>query len=233
VVSSTTEEKVRVRGLVIAVLVCATPYVFGAEIYEEIRVGYANDFAVELGFRLDRISPELPFSTKISGGYIRQVSAGNADDARQVFINNATNGSPSEYGESWYYGVTLGYDVFTANSFHVTAFATGKQNRYSAYFIFTGGNEAFRVTTTQFGVGGGLELTIRSAPGSTGFTLGGGAEYYFPSRIDSHGTYFYTPDGTDSRPREDFTYLDADATINQPRLRPFVALGVQVPIRLQ
>ena len=207
--------------------------VFGANVYEEFRVGYANDFAVELGFKLDELSPELPLSVKASGGYIRQVSAGNADAARQVFINDATNGSPSEYGESWYYGVTLAYEFITADSLGVSVFGSGKRNQYNAFFIFTGGNEAFRVTTTQFGVGGGLELVVRSEPGKSGFALGGGAEYYFLSRIDSHGTFFYTPDGVDSRPRNDFTFEDADETINQPRLRPFVTLAVLVPIALR
>jgi hypothetical protein len=132
-----------------------------------------------------------------------------------------------------YYGVNVGYQIMSSDSFHLSAFASGKQNVYSAFFVFTGGNEAFRVTTTQFGVGGGLDLVIQSEPGTTGLALGAGVEYYFKSRIDSHGTYFYTPDGTDSRPRNDYTYEDADAAINQPELRPFVHLALLIPLRFR
>ena len=214
----------------IVLLVLLTAAAGAMDLYEEFRFGYGNDFAAELGFRITDISPELPLSLKASGGYIRQISAGNADDARAIFINDATNGTPSEYGESWYYGVTIGYTIFSGDTFQVEAFGVGRQNIYNAFFVFTGGNEAFRVTTTQFGVGGGAELVFSGDGGTAEFALSGGVEYYFPSRIDSHGTYFYTPDGTDSRPRNDYTYEDADAAINQPTLRPFATFAVMIPL---
>ena len=221
------------RGLIIIIVAAALPVLANsANVYEEFRVGYANDFAVEVGFQVTDLSSELPIGIKGSLGYIRQVQAGNADDARSIFINDGTAGSPSEYGESWFYGFTVGYQIFAKDSFQLNLMALGRQNRYSAYFIFTGGNEAFRVTTTQFGLGGGAELVLRSDPRRTGFALSGGVEYYFPSRIDSHGTFFYTPDGTDERPRNDYTYADADASINQPVLRPFVTFAVLIPLNL-
>jgi hypothetical protein len=218
--------RVLVSVLLMLVLTVAAAAV---DLYEEFRIGYGNDFAAELGFRLSGISSDLPLTMKASGGYVRQVSAGNADDARSVFINDATTGSPTEYGESWYYGVTVGYTILVGESFHVEAFGLGRQNVYNAFFIFTGGNEAFRVTTTQFGVGGGVELLFGN-DGPAQFSLNGGVEFYFPSRIDSHGTYFYTPDGTDSRPRNDYTYEDADAAVNQPTLRPFATFAVLIPL---
>jgi hypothetical protein len=218
------------RFILAAFLVMLTVAAGAVDLYEEFRIGYGNDLAAELGFRITGISAELPLSLKASGGYIRQVSAGNADDARSIFINDATNGTPSEYGESWFYGVTVGYGIFDGDTFHVEAFGVGRQNVYNAFFIFTGGNEAFRVTTTQFGLGGGVELVFGGGDGSTEFSLNGGVEYYFPSRIDSHGTFFYTPDGADSRPRNDYTYEDADGAINQPILRPFASFAVLIPL---
>ncbi|HKJ85786.1 MAG TPA: hypothetical protein VKA06_06905 [Spirochaetia bacterium] len=200
------------------------------DVHETIHVGYRNDLAFELGFRLSEFSPELPVTATASGGYVRQVAAGNADDARSIFINDGTAGSPSEYGESWFYGISLGYELLASETFRLEAFGTGRQNIYNAYFIFTGGNEAFRVTTTQFGVGGGASLILGAGPDEVGFSLNSGVDYYFPSRIDSHGTFFYTPDGTDERPRNDYTYEDADASINQPVLRPYVSLGILLPL---
>ena len=34
------------------------------EFYEEVRVGYGNDYVVELGLRLTDFSPDLPISVK-------------------------------------------------------------------------------------------------------------------------------------------------------------------------
>lgn len=221
------------RGLVIVLVAAALPVLaHSVNVYEEFRVGYANDLALEVGFLATGLSPELPIGIKASLGYIRQVEAGNADDARRIFINDGTAGSPSEYGESWFYGVAVGYRIVASGSFQQNLMALGRRNHYNAHFTFTGGNEAFRVTTAQFGLGGGAELVLRSDPRKTGFALSGGVEYYFPSRIDSHGTYFYTPDGTDERPRNDYTYADADASINQPVLRPFVTFAVLIPLNL-
>jgi hypothetical protein len=216
---------------VLAAVLAATAVVASAgavEFFEEVRVGYGNDYAVELGLRMAGFSPDFPLMVRASGGYIRQVAAGNAEDARAIFINDGTAGSPTERGESWFYGVGVGYTILDRGSFQVVAFGLGRQNIYNAYFTFIGGNEAFYVTTTQFGLGGGAELLFGGGDEKVNFSLNGGVEYYFRSRIDSHGTFFYTPDGTDSRPRNDYTYEDADAAINQPVLRPFATFAVLI-----
>ena len=108
--------------------------------------------------------------------------------------------------------------------------ASGLMNHYNAHFAFIGNNEAFTVSTTALGVGLGCGLRIGLPESRTSFILKGGVEYLFPSRIDAHGTYYYTPDNSDDNPRNDFSYNDAKESINQPHFRPYVQLAVVFPI---
>ena len=58
------------------------------------------------------------------------------------------------------------------------------------------------------------------------YSLTGSLLYFIPARIDAHGTFYYTPDGLDQVARNDFTFEDADASINQPSLRPSIEIGI-------
>lgn len=214
------------RALLLLLVSLSAATASAIELYEEIRVGYTNDVGIAAGLRLAELSEEIPLFFSLNGGYIRQAEPGNAEDARGIFINDGTGGNIEEYGQSWHYGLDVGYEVLRQDALRVAAFGGARQNHYSASFAFIGDNEAFRVTTRQIGFGGGANLILGAASQRVQFALSGGAYYFVKARFDAHGTFYYTPDGVDSQPRDEYTYEDADDAVNQPRLRPFAEIGI-------
>jgi len=97
---------------------------------------------------------------------------------------------------------------------------------YSAHYTFFGNNEAFAIHSNAFGAGGGLAAVLKMGARTTG-VLNAGVDYFFPAKLYGHGTFYYTPDGVDQNPRHAYTYEDADAAVNQPKLVPAITLGVE------
>ena len=55
-----------------------------------------------------------------------------------------------------------------------------------------------------------------------------GADYFFKSRIEGHDTA-YEPGGDNVNPREDYTWDDADDSVNQPYgFEPFGLIGLRL-----
>jgi hypothetical protein len=102
-------------------------------------------------------------------------------------------------------------------------FAGVRYSMFTAHFKFIGGNEFFDVTSDQWGLGGGLESYF--ALGSNlDLIITAGADYYFSGTLNGHDTA-YSPDGESINPREDYTYEDADNSVNQPKILPRVMVG--------
>jgi hypothetical protein len=95
---------------------------------------------------------------------------------------------------------------------------------FTANFKYVGGNEDFDVTSSQFGLGGGLETHFPLVP-NLYMVFGAGAEYFFEGTLKGHDTS-YSPDGDDVNPREDFSYSDADEAVNQPKIIGRFMLGI-------
>lgn len=51
-----------------------------------------------------------------------------------------------------------------------------------------------------------------------------GVDYFFESTLSGHDTK-YSPDGDNSNARDGYTYEDADAGINQPKVEPRMMMG--------
>ena len=164
---------------------------------------FAQGFPLQARFRLARTTME----------------PGSAPDARKIFINDATNGTPKEAGKTWDMGFDGLYPVGDRTNF----FGGVRYSTFTANFNFVGGNEDFDVTTSQWGVAAGLEFEF---PMSSKMSLlvSGGGEYFFSSRLSGHDTS-YSPDGDDVNPRKDYAYSDADNAVNQPVLRPLALIG--------
>jgi hypothetical protein len=171
-------------------------------------VGMARDFAqglpVHLRLRLGRSS----------------VEPGNPGDARRIFINDATNGTPRESGRTW----DLGLDGVLLLGERTGVFGGVRYSSFTANFKFVGGNEDFDVTSGHWGLALGLEASYPMTTRTTLLVQGGG-EYFFSTRLTGHDTS-YSPDGDDVNPRRDYTYSDADDAVGQPTWRPIVLLGV-------
>ena len=148
------------------------------------------------------------------------VEPGSSVAARRIFINNATNGTPVEKGNT----SDLALDALVPVGGRGSFFAGVRYTHFKANFKYVGGNEDFDVTSSHWGVAAGLEARYPMAQ-KVDLLLAGGAEYFFGSRLTGHDTS-YARDGDDVNPREDYTYVDADDAVAQPTWRPVLAVGL-------
>jgi hypothetical protein len=176
--------------------------------------GYTNNFGVNISGTISEFSYDIPLAVRFSGGYnIRE--AGNPLDARKVFINDNTNGDPAESGHNFDLRLDFAYPVNLFSIRKSLLFVGPRYSMHTSTFEFVGGNEFFDITTSQFGVGAGLETYFGISP-NLSLVFSGGFDYYFDSQIGGHDSA-YNPDGTEVSGREDYTYADADNAINQPK----------------
>jgi hypothetical protein len=147
------------------------------------------------------------------------VEPGSAADARRVFINDATNGTPREAGTTWDFGVD---GIFPVGG-RTHAYGGVRYTRFKANFKYVGGNEDFDVTSGHWGLAGGLEAEFPMSPRMS-LLLSGGGEYFLSSRLTGHDTS-YSPDGDDVNPRKEYTYNDADDAVDQPVWRAVALVG--------
>lgn len=176
--------------------------------------GYTGNFGMNISGTISEFSYDIPLSIKFSGGYnVRE--AGNPVDARKIFINDNTNGDPDKSGHSIDLRLDFAYPI-NLFSIRKSLFYVGpRYSMHTSTFDFVGGNEFFDISTSQFGLGAGLETYFGISP-NLSFVFSGGFDYYFDSQIGGHDS-FYNPDGTDISGREGFTYQDAAKSINQPK----------------
>lgn len=167
----------------------------------------------------------VPLSLRFSGAYSGR-DAGNAYDARRVFINDNTNGTPEESANTWQMRLDLLLPVTELGSVPVQIGAGVRKAFFTANYDFVGGNEKFDVTSNPWGAGafaeGAFEINDRFD-----FTLLLGGDYFFESRLEGHDTA-YEPDGDDVNPRDDYTYKDADEAVNQPKFEWFGLIALRV-----
>jgi hypothetical protein len=164
---------------------------------------FAQGFPLLARFRLARTS----------------VEPGSAPDARRIFINDATNGTPKEAGRTWDFGLDGLYPIGPR-----TRFLGGvRYTRFTANFKYVGGNEDFDVTSGHWGLAAGIEAEFPMGS-RMNLLLSGGGEYFFSARLSGHDTS-YSPDGDNVNPRRDYTYADADDAVDQPTWRPVVLVG--------
>jgi hypothetical protein len=164
---------------------------------------FAQGFPLQARLRLARTSTE----------------PGSAPDARRIFINDATNGTPREAGRT----LDLGLDGLYPMGPRTRFFGGIRYTHFTANFKFVGGNEDFDVTSSQWGLAAGLEAEYPMGS-RISLLLSGGGEYYFKARLSGHDTS-YSPDGDNVNPRRDYTYSDADDAVDQPILRPVALIG--------
>ncbi len=149
---------------------------------------------------------------------------GHALDARRIFIDNATNGTPGERGRTLGLRLDMLYPVRVFSLPRAYVFGGMRHASLRANFKFVGGNEDFDVTSSERGLGGGLDSYF-AASGHIDILISAGVDYFFSSTLTRHDTAC-RPDRDNVNPREDFTYADADAAIHQPKLGPLLLMGL-------
>lgn len=193
-----------------------SPKFFGGLVF-----GYNGGFGGQLNFTMTSFQSGFPLSLRFGFGYT-SVEPGKPADARKIFINDATNGTPEENGYMW----DLRFDVMIpVNILYKSNIYLGpRYTMFTANFNFVDGNENFDVTSNQFGLGGGIETQFLLVP-NLYLAVGGGADYFFQSSLKGHDTV-YSPDGDDVNPRQDYTYDDADNAVNQPKILGRFMIGI-------
>ncbi len=176
----------------------------------------------------------FPFDLRVGVGYTF-LNPGNSGEARRVFINNNTNGTPEKSGRSIDYRLDFLFpkSVFgLKNSFIVLG---PRGSSFKGTFKYIGGNEEFDVISHQGGLGGGIENHVRMNQ-KLSLVVVLGLDYYLPGTIHGHDTS-YSPDNDNVNTRNDnqnndtpFNYKDADKAIYQPGFMPYALIGVNLKL---
>ena len=177
-------------------------------------LGYNNGFGFQSGGILSNFAQDFPLKLRFAIGYSITSNPGSSPDARRIFINNATNGTPEKQGWFWDYKFDFMYRVNWLSMQRLYLYGGPRYESFTGNFKYIGGNEDFDVTTSQWGVGTGLQSFFSISP-TLDLTLSTGVDYFFSSMLKGHDTEYY-PDNENVNPREDYNYSDADKAINQP-----------------
>lgn len=185
--------------------------------------GYAGGMSLYMGGTFANFAEDFPFRARIGLGYVR-LDPGEAVQAHEVFIAEDPDGTPKDRGTMWDARLDLMYPINFFNLERTFIFGGPRYCDFDGYFEYIGGAETFDVSTTQWGLGGGLETSFPISP-RVDLLVSAGADYYFRTTMDGHDTY-YRPNGDDTHPIENYTYKDADAAINQPEMEIRTMLGL-------
>lgn len=175
-----------------------------------ISFGYNNGLGFQGSLLLKNIAEGFPFNIKIGLG-LSFLDPGKPAEAREIFINDATNGVPEKAGKLIDFRADFLYNFSGRNYLY----AGPRFAMFTANFNYVGGNENFDVTSNQWGAGIGVENYFKVSP-VLDLVFNLGYDYFFSSTLYGHDTS-YSPDGQDVNARKDFTYTDADNAVNQPK----------------
>lgn len=184
--------------------------------------GYLGGAAGQLSGRVNDFATGFPLAARFGVGYA-SVEPGKSAAARQVFINDATNGIPEESGNRWDLRLDLMYPVRLLSLPRAYVYGGPRYSRFKANFKYIGGNEDFDVLSNQWGFGSGLESNFAVSP-KLDLVITTGLDCFQRATLSGHDTS-YSPDGDDSNGRDGYSYDDADDAINQPRVELQLMVG--------
>ena len=195
----------------------------GVEYAGGLMLGYYGGPSGSLQATASELAPGFPLSLRLGLGYT-SMDPGNAADARRIFINDATNGTPTQRGWSYDFRFDMIYTIKTDYMRQLNVYGGPRHSRFTGNFNFIGGNEDFDVKSNQWGLGMGMEGLFPMG-GKMALLVSGGLDYYFNGTLSGHDTS-YSSDGEDVNAREDYTFTDADDAINQPGLVGSALIGL-------
>jgi len=186
-------------------------------------LGYQQGFGIRATGEAARLVPDAPLGLSFSVAYVF-LDPGDAQAARSIFINDATNGTPETSGQAW----TLSLNAIWYFSVPgVENFGVVLGPRFSAFsgrFRYVGGNEDFNVTTDEWGVGTGVQCSVPLSD-HWGMAVSAGFDWYPSATLYGHDTS-YSTSGTIVNGRSPYTWSDANAAVNQPQYVPSILIGV-------
>ncbi len=201
-----------IASIALALIVLA-PTAWAADLAVDLDAGTRAGFGGQVSGLLTQFTPGAPLALRAGLGYFSHTPT-NPYDARHVFINDNTNGTPEKTGHLWTMNFDLLVPVGHFGMQTVTLVTGVRYSHYTAHFQYIGGNESFDVVGNPWGVGLGLETAFRTGDHSA-FVLKAGVDHYFDAELTGHDTT-YAPDGVDVNPRDGYTYDDAKAATNPP-----------------
>jgi len=187
-----------------------------------LEIGYYGGTGFQVFGMVSNFAEGFPMNLRLALGYTG-VEPGVSAEARQVFINDATNGIPEEKGRQTDFRMDFLYPIKVLNLQRAFVFGGPRHVRFVGNFKYVGGNEDFDVKSNQWGVGGGVESYFAMSP-RVDLVLHLGVDYYAESTLTGHDTS-YSPDGDNANGRDGYSYEDADNAIDQPKLEPRLMFG--------
>ncbi|MEA3462764.1 MAG: hypothetical protein U9R49_12835 [Bacteroidota bacterium] len=201
-----------------------------SKVYAGFLTGYNRGYGIQANVGLTKVGNESPIELRVGLGYTF-LNPGNALDARRIFINNNTNGTPEKSGRSIDYRLDFIFHKPIFGLQHSYLIVGPRGSSFKGNFAYIGGNEDFDVISNQWGLGVGLENRTSLSP-KLNLVVAIGLDYYIPSTLTGHDTS-YSPDNDNVNARNDnenddepFTYKDANEAISQPGFMPYAMLGL-------
>jgi hypothetical protein len=188
-----------------------------------ISAGVNGGLGVEASVTAYDIAEGFPFSVR-AGASLLSLDAGDAALARQVFVNNATNGSPEKAAHRWDLRLDLRHQIRGSRFHGAWGYFGPRLSLFRATYDFAGGNETFDVTTNQWGFGAGIE-TLYPMGAAVDLSVSAGLDGYANADFIGHDST-YDPSGANVNAKETFGYAAADQAVNQPRLSPRLMVGI-------
>jgi hypothetical protein len=209
--------------LLVVALCLLSQHAAAADLSAGLMAGYKGGFTMRLTGSVENFASGFPLALEAGVGYT-WMDPGIPMDARHVFINDNTDGTPQESGHAWDLRLDFLYDMKLLRASRTFLFAGVRGSFFTGNFVFVGGNEDFDVTASQVGLGAGLKGVFAMGH-RMDFTVSVGADYFFPASLSGHDTT-YGPDGDHVNPRQGYGYGDADAAVNQPKFQPAILVGL-------
>lgn len=214
-------------GLVLAMCLSLLSGALAFERSAEVGFGATAGTGVQAGVTLEHFTRDVPLSLRLSFAYAGR-DAGQALDARQVFINDNTNGTPEEDARAVQLRLDLLHPLGRVASAPVHLGVGLRRSWFTGTFDFVGGNEKFDVTSSSWGVGLFLDAPF-AVSDRVDFTLQAGLDHFFDAPLEGHDTT-YSPDGDHVNPRANQDYETANNAINQPTLEFFALIALRLSL---
>lgn len=210
-------------GALATILSTAPLQAWTADFSLSVLGGYSTGLGVRVTGTVREFAQGFPFALELGISYAGR-DPGDPLGARRLFINDNTDGTPQESGTCWDFRLDFQHRTTVAGLKDAYLFLGVRYLHFNGNFDFVGGNETFDVTSNQWGLGLGGKASFPMND-RLRFVLTAGLDYYFDAMLQGHDTS-YSPNGESVNGRNDYTYDDADAVINQPKLSPLAMVGI-------
>jgi len=194
-----------------------------AEFSTVLALGYGKGVTVQASGMASNFARNFPLGVEFSVGW-ETVAAGKAVDARRIFVNEATNGTPESSGSMWVFRLDLLYKVPFSGPKATFLYGGVRRSYFDGTFSYVGGNEEFDVTSLQWGFGVGAK-TYFEITNKLDLSLNIGVDGFLNGTMHGHDST-YSPDNSNVNPKEKFTYTDASKAVYTPRIAPIVTFGI-------